>query len=176
MNPARAVPPSPRGGAALVLATVALVAACSAAAQPTPSTPSSPPGGATPTPSPIAASPTSGRPADLPIPPPAFSTVEPSEQPIVGEAPPALVAAVRVDLAGRLATAEAETAQLVRAEAVQWPDGSLGCRVPGELYPQVITPGYWIVLSADGKEYDYRATETGTIRLCNQTPKPNPGG
>jgi hypothetical protein len=173
MNRARAVPPSRRAGATLVLATAVLVAACSAAAQPTPATP---PGGATPAPSPTAASPTSGRPSDLPIPTPAFATVDPSARPIVGEAPPALVAAARADLAGRVAAADAETAEVVRAEAVQWPDGSLGCRVPGELYPQVITPGYWIVLSVDGKEYDYRATEAGTIRLCDQTLKPNPGG
>jgi hypothetical protein len=86
------------------------------------------------------------------------------------------MAEVRTDLAGRTSAAAAATAEVVRAEAVQWPDGSLGCRVPGEVYPQVITPGYWIVLSVDGTEHDYRATESGAIRPCDQPLKPNPGG
>ena len=40
----------------------------------------------------------------------------------------------------------------------------------------MITPGYWIVLSVDGTEHDYRATEAGAIRRCDQPLKPNPGG
>ena len=39
-----------------------------------------------------------------------------------------------------------------------------------------MTPGYWIQLSADGKTYDYRATMTGPVQLCEQpNPKPPSG-
>ncbi len=54
----------------------------------------------------------------------------------------------------------------MRAEAVEWSDGSLGCPVRGVLYTQVITPGYHVVISVDGVEYDYRVSEGGEIRLC----------
>ena len=180
MNPARSVPPSRRAGAALVLAAAALVAGCSAAATPTPSFQpassaapgaSTPPGATTPAPSP-----TSGRPSDLPIGTPPFATIDPGAPPIVGEVPAEIMAAARADLGGRVTTSEAATAEVVRAEAVAWPDGSLGCRVPGELYPQVVTPGYWIVLSVGGTQYDYRATDTGMVRLCERPLKTNPGG
>ena len=68
------------------------------------------------------------------------------------------------------------TFKTVRSEQAQWPDGSLGCPVPGYLYTQVVTPGYWIVLEAGGKTYDYRATEAGDLRLCTQpNPKPPSG-
>jgi len=173
MNPARVASPSRRAGATLVLAAAALVAGCSAAAQPTPSAqPASSPR----TEASLAPGPTGGRPSDLPLPTPNLATVDPSAQPNVGEVPPALIAAARTDLAQRIPAVDAATAEVIRAEAVQWPDGSLGCRVPGELYPQVITPGYWIVLSVNGTEYDFRATETGAIRPCNSPLKPNPGG
>ncbi len=154
-----------RAAAALALASALVVAACSAAA--------TPPGSA----SPGAAAPGSGAPAARPsqtLPP--LSTVPPTPTPVVGEAPAAIVAAARADLATRISPDAAASASVVRAEAVQWPDGSLGCRVPGEMYPQVVTPGYWIVLSVDGTEYDYRATEAGAVRLCEQALRPSPGG
>ena len=53
------------------------------------------------------------------------------------------------------------------AEAVEWPDGALGCPEMGMMYIQQITPGYQVVLSLDGTEYDYRvAGEAESIRLC----------
>ncbi len=160
-----------RAWVALTLASAVLLAGCSAAASPNASAPAAQPGDATPSPSAV-----TGRPSDLPIPTPPLATVPPSAKPVVGEVPAGILAAARADLAGRVAAADAAAADVVRAEAVQWPDGSLGCRVPGESYLQVITPGYWIVLAVDGTEYDYRATEDGAIRLCDHALKPNPGG
>lgn len=168
MNPARLHPR--RGPAVLVLAAAALLAGCSAAASPATPTPAGA-AGATP-----GASAPAGRPSDLPIKVPPLATVPSTAQPIMGEAPAELISAARADLAGRVTTTAATGAAVVRSEAVAWPDGSLGCRVPGEFYPQVVTPGYWIVLAVDGKEYDYRATETGRVHLCKQALKPNPGG
>lgn len=77
-----------------------------------------------------------------------------------------LVAAARADLAGRLGVAEDEI-EVASVERVEWRDGSLGCPQPGMMYPQVITPGYRIVLSAGGQEYDYRASLKGVF-LCEQ--------
>ena len=59
---------------------------------------------------------------------------------------------------------------LVSAEAVTFPDGSLGCPEPGMAYSQVVTDGYKIVLTAGGKTYDYRGTGPGTFRRCTNPP------
>jgi len=46
---------------------------------------------------------------------------------------------------------------LVSLEKKQWGDTSLGCPEGGRFYSQVITPGYLIVLSAQGGNYTYHA-------------------
>jgi hypothetical protein len=56
----------------------------------------------------------------------------------------------------------------VQSEAIAWPDGSLGCPVPGLTYQQIVNPGYRIVFSVAGTRYDYRATEAGAVTLCQQ--------
>jgi hypothetical protein len=68
-----------------------------------------------------------------------------------------LVAQAIADLAGRLGIA-ADAIQVQSAEAVEWPDASLGCPEPGMMYAQVITPGYRIVLEAGGQLYEYHSS------------------
>ena len=64
----------------------------------------------------------------------------------------------------------ADEITLVTAEAVDWPDSSLGCPQPGMMYGQVITPGYKIVLEAGGVEYSFHtdANPDGQLILCTQ--------
>ncbi len=45
----------------------------------------------------------------------------------------------------------------------QFSDGCLGLGGPDELCLQAITPGYVVVLSADGQEYTFHTDETGSI-------------
>jgi hypothetical protein len=85
--------------------------------------------------------------------------------PVTGEAPAELVARVRADVLGRSGKATAEL-RLVRDQAMTWSDGSLGCPQPGEVYPQVLVPGFWIVFVAGDREYDYRSDAQGRFRLC----------
>jgi hypothetical protein len=85
--------------------------------------------------------------------------------PVTGEAPADLVARVRDDLVRRSGKTEPDL-RLVRDQAVTWNDGSLGCPRPGEVYPQVLVPGYWIVFVVGDREFDYRADERGHFRLC----------
>jgi hypothetical protein len=140
--------------ALLVIALAPGLVACSSAAGPAPSN----------------GSPSGGRPT-TPVSPP-FATAPPSGSPVTGEAPPEVMAKATADLVKRTGRDPA-TFVVVRAEQVIWPDGSLGCRIPGQVYVQVQTPGYWIVLQANGKPFDYRATETGVVRLCTG-PQPLP--
>jgi hypothetical protein len=61
---------------------------------------------------------------------------------------------------------DVDTIGLVSAEQVDWPDGCLGVQTPGVMCIQVITPGYKVVLSANGQEYEFHTNESGsTVRL-----------
>ena len=55
---------------------------------------------------------------------------------------------------------------VVSTEAVVWNNGALGCPKPGEMYTQALVPGYKIVLEAGGRQLDYHASESGTVKLC----------
>jgi len=127
------------------LAIVAIVAGCSSsgAASPAASLP--------------------GRPSLSPDLPPSAPV---SNAPVAGEVPEAVLQAIQQQLAIDVPGVDLTSATVVTAEAVEWPDGSLGCPELGMMYTQVITPGYQVVISADGVEYDYRATDAGQVRLC----------
>ncbi len=72
----------------------------------------------------------------------------------------------QADLASRLGVSE--SAIVVKTvQAQEWPDASLGCPKPGIMYAQVITPGYLIVLEANGKQYEYHASGTRAV-LCTK--------
>lgn len=73
----------------------------------------------------------------------------------------------RTDLATRLKIAVAQI-QVVSFEQVEWPDASAGCAKPGVMYIQVITPGYKIVLSVDGKTYEYHGKAQDAPALCEK--------
>ena len=75
-----------------------------------------------------------------------------------------LIEQAREDLRSRLQI-EAGRISLDSVEAVQWRDSSLGCPQPGRNYLMVITPGFQIILSAEGQEYDYR-TDLQRAILC----------
>lgn len=57
---------------------------------------------------------------------------------------------------------------LVSVEAVDWSDTSLGCPQEGFMYAQVITPGYLIVLEAQGQQYEYHTDRATNVVLCQE--------
>jgi hypothetical protein len=72
----------------------------------------------------------------------------------------------RADLAKRLQI-DPDTIKLVSVEAVDWPDGCLGVQSPGVMCTMVITPGYRVILEADGKQYEYHTNASGSaVRLA----------
>lgn len=85
--------------------------------------------------------------------------------PVIGEVPGELLKEILADLVERTG-AEREAITVLRAEAVVWNDGSLGCPKPGEFYIQVLINGYWVVLEVEGVEYDYRVNDSGYFFLC----------
>ena len=79
--------------------------------------------------------------------------------------PASIVDPVVADIARR-AGVPVDQVAVQSAEAVTFPDGGLGCPVPGMAYPQVQVDGYRIVAVAAGTTYDYRGSAPGTFRLC----------
>ena len=108
---------------------------------------------------------------------PGQGSVAPSDQPGASQPagsgtsglPATITDPIIVDVAG-LAGVAIDGVTVVSAEAVTFPDGSLGCPEPGMAYSQVVTDGYKIVLTAGGKTYDYRGTGPGTFRRCTNPP------
>ena len=73
----------------------------------------------------------------------------------------------RADLVNRLHI-DPDTITLVSVEHVVWPDGCLGVQTPGMVCTMVVTPGYRVVLEADGKQYEYHTNESGdVVRLAS---------
>ncbi len=78
------------------------------------------------------------------------------------------VNAAIADLSEKTGTPE-DQISIVSIEAKDWPDSSLGCPEEGFMYAQVITPGYLVVLEADGQQYNYHTDEIGkNVVLCEQ--------
>ncbi len=67
-----------------------------------------------------------------------------------------MVYMAKEDLAKRLGI-PADSITVESVDQVDWPDASLGCPEPGKMYAQVITPGFRILLKADGKTYEYHS-------------------
>jgi hypothetical protein len=75
-----------------------------------------------------------------------------------------LVQQAQDDLVKRIG-ASLDQITVVSMNEVVWPDGSLGCAQPGQAYTQATTPGYQIILSYRGQEYDYH-TDSNYAFLC----------
>lgn len=89
-------------------------------------------------------------------------------EPVVEPIPEELMVQTLVDLQNRLqlGALSAEDYTVIRAEAVTWPDGSLGCPEPGVMYTQALVDGYQLIIEANGEMYDYRLASNGFVKLC----------
>ena len=74
--------------------------------------------------------------------------------------PPYAALAARQALANELGIAVDEI-DVVSFSQEDWPDACLGLAETDEMCAQVITPGWRVVLSAEGQEYVYRTDESG---------------
>jgi hypothetical protein len=78
---------------------------------------------------------------------------------------PQLEILVRQDLAQRLEV-DPEAIEIVTKEAVEWPNGAMGCPAPGAVYTQAIVPGFRMVLEVDGERYEYHTDRQQRFLLC----------
>lgn len=87
-----------------------------------------------------------------------------------------LIERAKEDLAKRLNIVLTQIS-LIDAQAVVWPDASLGCPQPGMQYKQVPEDGALIVLQVDGITYEYHNGGSRGLFLCqklNEKPSPPP--
>jgi hypothetical protein len=89
----------------------------------------------------------------------------PSGGPGAIDLPAAIVDPVVAEIA-RVASVPLAAVVIETAAAVTFPDGSLGCPLPGMSYTQVQVDGYRIVAVAAGTTYDYRGSGPGNFRRC----------
>ncbi|MEO5635018.1 MAG: hypothetical protein ABIR14_00290 [Candidatus Paceibacterota bacterium] len=75
---------------------------------------------------------------------------------------PEAVSKSRSALATRLSIPESKIL-ILEALDKDWPDACLGIKKPGTMCAQVITPGYNILMQANGKEYRYRTNLSGSV-------------
>lgn len=107
--------------------------------------------------------------------------VPPTEviSPITGEVPAELLDTILKDLSERIHVTR-EGIIVIQDQSIVWNDGSLGCPQPGVFYTQAQVNGYWVILEAEGKRYDYRVADRGYFFLCNNgflpiPPRSTPG-
>ena len=126
-----------------LLAAAVVVAGCSSAAAPSAAAPSPTPAGAAFSVAPVGDASMSPGTIDLPA-----SVIDP----------------VVADIA-KTAGVPVDQVEVISAQSVTFPDGSLGCPQPGLAYTQVVVDGYQIVARAGGTVYDYRGTGS-TFKRC----------
>lgn len=83
-----------------------------------------------------------------------------------GEVPPQIIAIFQDDLARR-ALVKHDAITVVSATQQQWSDGAMGCPQPGEVYTQMIVPGYRVVMEAAGGRYAYHSDRRGNFIVCS---------
>lgn len=67
------------------------------------------------------------------------------------------------------AGADSESIEVTSVEMKEFGDASLGCPKEGELYAQIVTPGYQILLQSNDTDYDYRVSKDGSsVVMCSE--------
>jgi hypothetical protein len=82
-----------------------------------------------------------------------------------GKVPQVILASILKEAAA-LSKVDRDQLVIARAQSVVWSDGSLGCPEPGMMYTQALVNGYWVIIEAGGKKYDFRVGRSGSFRLC----------
>lgn len=81
----------------------------------------------------------------------------------------------RQELAATLGLQHELLVSIIKVEAVEWPDSCLGISSPDVMCAQVITPGYRVLLEANGRQYEYHTNETGSQIAPLQAQLPSTG-
>jgi hypothetical protein len=105
------------------------------------------------------------------------ATAEVAEEPTLelepeGEEVVDIAAVVSQTLADELQIDPAEI-EVITVEEVEWPDACLGVQSPDVMCAQVITPGFRVVLEANGEQYEYHTNLDGSSIVILEKPEAN---
>lgn len=112
---------------------------------------------------PTAAEPTSS-PAKSPLP-----TAPAGQGPVVTAS---VLRQITLDVARRTGVAAADL-RVLRQERRTFSDGALGCPEPGKVYTQALVEGARVIVEAGGERFDYRISDRGDVRLCEDPGTPS---
>lgn len=90
------------------------------------------------------------------------SQVRTAGQPEPENVAPRAALQARAALAQQLGLAP-EAVRIVSAEAIEWPDACLDAPASDEVCAQVVTPGYKVLLEADGVVREYHTDQSGDV-------------
>jgi hypothetical protein len=96
----------------------------------------------------------------------------PAEAPTSGVGSEAVALAVSRALATQRGISPSDV-KVLSVEAVVWPDSSLGCPEPGQMYLQVLTPGYRVAAEVAGERLEAhtdRATPPHVVTCAHPGP------
>lgn len=97
----------------------------------------------------------------------ASATPTPAPVPVPPEASQAVDAALQ-DAAGHLSVSR-DQLQVSQVASQQWNDASLGCPQPGQLYSQIVTPGFLVMITSGSHQLEYHTDTRGRVTLCHET-------
>lgn len=88
--------------------------------------------------------------------------------PVLEEEYPAAVLAARRSL-GQSIGLPADQVEIVSYEEVEWPDACLGLARADERCAQAVTPGWRVILNAEGQQFEYHTDQRGKIIRRKET-------
>jgi hypothetical protein len=88
--------------------------------------------------------------------------------PVVSPESAAAVDAALADAATHLSVSR-DALRVDQVESREWPDASLGCPQPGQLYSQIVTPGYLVMIASGNHRLEYHTDTRSRVALCDET-------
>jgi hypothetical protein len=86
------------------------------------------------------------------------------------ESPAFFVGALVAAEAARYKGVAVSSVSVLKVEAKEWPDSSLGCPQPGQYYAQIITPGWLAEIKAAGMTLEYHTDQSANkIVFCKES-------
>jgi hypothetical protein len=80
----------------------------------------------------------------------------------------AAVDAAKQDAAAHLGV-NPDQLNVAQVDSREWADASLGCPQAGQLYSQVITPGFYIVITSGNRQLEYHTDTRARVQLCRES-------
>ena len=104
-------------------------------------------------------------PAPTPAAPPGQTPAEPTDVPSPTPDPEAAIQAA-LQTAAQQPGVDPSQLRVVRVESREWPDSSLGCPRPGQLYAQIVTPGFVVEVASGDRQLELHTDTRGRAVVC----------